>query len=145
MSRAGKILLVAFAAIGVLYIAQASFFIFFGSSRCLMSTAMIVASPSARHFAKIETESCAGESVHTRVALSNDRVSRTDSISHVVFDAAAPLQNADGSYSPVPISLAWLSDSEIRITHPQNVGVTSGDMEIDGIKVTFRNAELPGS
>ena len=102
---------------------------------------MVVASPSSKFFAKVETKSCTQEPVQTLVSLHKDREESIGSKSYRVFEAESSIQNANGAYSIVPISVSWLSDSEIQIVHPKGVGITSGDHMVDGIKVTFRETE----
>ena len=135
-------MILVFAIIGAAYVGLTLFFKFDSSpATCLWTTAMVVASPSAHYFVKVQTKSCTQVPVETIVSLHKDREESIGSTSYRVFEAASSIQTANRAYSIVPISVNWLSDSEIQIVHPKGVGITSGDHVVDGIKVTFRETE----
>jgi hypothetical protein len=89
---------------------------------CRVSTAMVLPSPTASLFVRLETEQCGTDKpMQTVVWLSRDRSTRMGSKSWSVFRAQSAQPLTAGAYQPLQLQVAWLSESSLRITYPKGI------------------------
>lgn len=138
MSRIIRAVVLAFAVIGVAYVAMlvVAFVGTPGARTCFSYHVMEVPSPTRAFRATVQNDTCSGSGELQTVVY----VSGADGNSTFVFAAPAAMREA-GVYSPMPLRLHWLGDAELQVEYPRGVSAASMTEKAQGVKVVYRQIE----
>lgn len=133
MSRLARVVVIALAAIGGLYVLVLLRFSF----GCASEQTALIPSPSGRHAASISIGRCnRDEPERLTVWLSDGQDSRT---SESVFIAN---RRSDGdAAAELRAYVRWTGDNALEVTYPFYLQVTSTSNNVDGVAVTFRRSD----
>ena len=134
MKNAFRVIVGIFAAIGAAYVAMLLWLAIgmHSGSSCYGSDIMEVRSPTKAYAAEVKTDTCTpSHELRTVVFLSAYGTSTS------VFIAPSAIQNA-GTYSPLPLHITWLNDSELEIAYPRGTQLQSRPDLIQGVKVVYK-------
>lgn len=133
MSRLARVVVIALAVVGGLYVLVLLRFSF----GCASEQTALIPSPSGRHAASISVGRCnRDEPERLTVLLSDGRDSRT---STSVF-IANKRSNADEG-AELRAYVRWTGDSALEVTYPFYLQVTSTSDNVDGVAVTFKRSD----
>ena len=136
MSKLLRILVGIFAAIGLAYAAMLAV-LFVGThseSVCVGGAPLMeVPSPTKAYMATVEIDNCTPtHQLRTTVFLSGNQFK----ISAFIAGSSA-LQNA-GTFSPMPLRITWLGDTQLEIAYPRGIELQSRPDLIEGVSVTYK-------
>jgi len=106
------------------------------TSSCLSYDVMEVPSPTRAYQATIENSSCSPSHEHelqTVVSVSANGGQSYESV--FIAPSAMPVA---GSYSPMPLRLTWLGDTELEVAYPRGVKKQSRVESVGSVKVTYK-------
>ena len=145
MPRWALVLLSVFAVIGVLYSAMLTV-LWIGPAEglCVVYPVMNVPSTSGKFRAEVKTEICESKNKHQTIVWLTDGIPVNlggHTWSALIADSTQ--KHASGSYSPLNLQLAWLSDSELEISYPTGTELSSSARTQYGVKVIYRERNSP--
>jgi len=140
MSAIARVLVGAFALVGVAYVALMLFFFSGGTAQnpvCLTYPVMEVASPDGAYRATVENSSCKGGELWTSVDLLQVTSAGVGKEFERIFESPSASRSDAGSYSPLQLRLTWLSATELQIRYPRGTKVSSRTEIAGGVRVAY--------
>ena len=140
MSKLLRVLVGIFAAIGFAQVAMlALFFVSTHSeSGCVGGAPLMeVPSPTKAYMATVEVDNCTpAHQLRTTVFLSSGQLKTSAFIA-----GSSALQNA-GTFSPLPLRVTWLGETQLEIAYPRGTDVQSRPDLIEGVNVSYKEFTL---
>ncbi len=135
MSRIGRIVVIALAVVGGLYVVLVTWV----SVGCTSQQTALVPSPDQQFFASVGVSRCGRNHLSEVLVLVWNRSEPT--ISESVFMAR---QRATGDDGPEPnVYVTWTGDGALQVAYPYYLEVTSKTDNARGVAVSFRRTEGP--
>ena len=138
MSKAIRVLIGAFAIVGVAYAAMLLLLVVSPhmESHCRAYPVMEVPSPTAAYLATVENNTCTpSHELQTTVYVSGGSGPQSS-----VFIAPAAIRDA-GTYSPLPLKLTWLGDAQLQVAYPRSVQAQSRVESVGYVNVVYKQFE----